>query len=98
MASEHNDIPDRADQAVSARLRKLSAMPVDLSGVQRAIERQIPRQRQQRPVVMRLLRPITAVAASITLVAIIVAALVATSSNEVMASPAEMARFHQDIV
>jgi hypothetical protein len=47
---------------------------------------------------MRLFRPVTAVAASITVLAIITAALLTTFSGEVMASPAQMAQFHQEIV
>jgi hypothetical protein len=100
MASQQNDNPERLDEAVSARLRSLSTMPVDLTRLQQAVEREVPRRQttQRHPVVMRLFRPLTAVAASITILGIVTIALLATSSGEVMASPAEMARFHQEIV
>jgi hypothetical protein len=100
MASQQNDNPERLDEAVSARLRGLSTMPVDLTRLQRAIEADVPRRQVARrpPMVMRLFRPLTAVAASITILGIVTIALLATSSGEVMASPAEMARFHQEIV
>jgi hypothetical protein len=93
--------PTRQDEAVAARLRKLSTFPVDLSRLERQIQAEIPRpqrQRQRQRLRMRLIRPLAAVAASITIVAVIVAALIATSSNQVMASPAQMAQFHQDIL
>ena len=99
MASQQNDNPERLDVAVSARLRSLSTMPVDLSRLQRAIEREVPRRQvtEQPARIMRLFRPLTAVAASIIL-AIVTIAFLATSSGEVMASPAEMERFHREIV
>ena len=100
MASNENDNQMRSDEAVSARLRSLSSMPVDLSRLQRAMDREIPREQQHRQpsTVMRLFRPLSAIAASITVLAIITAALFMTSSNEVMASPAQMAQFHREVV
>ena len=100
MASQQNDNPERLDEAVSSRLRSLSTMPVDLTRLQRAIDREVPRQEAtHRPrIAMRLFRPLTAIAASITVLAIVTLALLATSSGEVMASPAEMARFHREIL
>jgi hypothetical protein len=101
MASNENDNSARSDEAVSARLRALSSMPVDLSRLQRAIDREVPRpehQQQQRSMRFRLFRPLSAIAASITVLAMITAALLMTSSNEVMASPAQMAKFHREIV
>jgi anti-sigma factor RsiW len=89
--------PTRQDEAVAARLRKLSTFPVDLARLERRIADEIPRPASQRRS-MRLLRPLTAVAASLTLLAILAAALLMSSSNEVMASPAQMAQFHQEIL
>jgi hypothetical protein len=89
----------RQDEAVAARLRKLSSFPVDLSRLERQIQAEIPRPgQQQRPTRLRLFRPLSAIAASITVLAIIVAALLTTSSGQVMASPAQMAQFHQEIL
>lgn len=100
MASNENDNSARPDEAVSARLRALSSMPVDVSRLQRAIAREVPRPepQQQRSMRSRLFRPLSAIAASITVLTMITAALLMTSSNEVMASPAQMAKFHREIV
>ena len=91
----------RQDEAVAARLRKLSTFPVDLGRLERQIQAEIPhpaQQRDQRSGRMHLWRPLTAIAASITLFAIIAAAVLTASSGQVMASPAQMAQFHQQIV
>ena len=99
MLPNENDNPSGFDEAISARLRRLSAMPVDLGSLQKALEREIPRREpQQQRAVFRLFRPLAAVAASIAVLAITIAALLMSSSNEVMASPAQMAQFHQEIV
>ena len=90
----------RQDEAVMARLRKLSSFPVDLSRLERQIRAEIPgpEQPRQRSSSMRLFRPLAAVAASITILVIIAAAVLTASSGQVMASPAQMAQFHQQIV
>ena len=94
----------RQDEAVAARLRKLSSFPVDLSRLERQIRAEIPRpaqhqqQQQRQSSRMRLWRPLTAIAASITIFAIIAAAVLTASSGQVMASPAQMAQFHQQII
>ena len=90
----------RQDEAVAARLRKLSTLPVNVGRLERQIWAQIPRadQQRQRPARMRFWRPLTAVAASITVFAIIAAAVLTASSGQVMASPVQMAQFHQQIV
>jgi hypothetical protein len=93
-----NNNPTRQDEAVAARLRKLAAYPVDLAGLERKIQVEIPRAQAARPLRMRLFRPLTAVAASITVLAIIIGAFLMSSSNEVMASAAQMAQFHQEII
>lgn len=90
----------RQDEAVAARLRKLSSFPVDVTRLERRIRGEIPRpeQTRQRSGLMRLFRPLTAVAASITVFAIVTAAILTASSGQVMASPAQMAQFHRQIV
>ena len=77
----------RQDEAVAARLRKLSSFPVDLGRLERQIRAEITpsEQQQQRPSRMRLLRPLTAIAASITILAVIAAAVLTASSSQVMA-------------
>lgn len=95
-----NDHQNRQDSAVAARLRKLRSVPVDLGPLQRRIEASIPRPTRSagRPVLARIGRPLAAVAASIVIFALLTVAILTASSGQVMASPAEMARFHQEIV
>lgn len=89
----------RQDDAIAARLRKLASMPLDLGPLERQIQAKIPRaQGEPRARVMRLFHPLTAVAASITLVAVIITAVLTASPGEVIASSQQMAQFHQDIV
>lgn len=95
MNPRENMINEELDQAVSARLRRLSSMPVDLSRLEQRVRRAIPQRRQ---LVMRMIRPLGAVAASVTVLAVIAAALLTASSGEVLASPAQMAQVHREIV
>ena len=92
MASE-----DPLDQATRARLGRLGATPVDTTRLDAGLRSQIPRNGRQ-AAWRRLLRPVTAVAASLTIVAVIVAAILATSGGEAVASPAQMAQVHRDIL
>jgi hypothetical protein len=87
----------RQDEAVAARLRKLSTLPVDVRRLERRIQSEIPRPKRELRTI-RWLRPLTAVAASLTIAAIALAALLWTGSGQVMASPAQMAQFHQEIL
>jgi hypothetical protein len=48
--------------------------------------------------VLRLFRPLNAVAASLLIVGIIAAVLLSSSSGQVLASPAQMAQVHQDLI
>src|SRR6266542_2746335 len=91
---EHQD-DERMDQAVAERLGKLASFPVNTSNLERALRRAMA---QDRPMVLRLLKPIGAIAATLILAATIVAVILMSSSGEVLASPAQMAQFHQDIV
>ena len=56
MSSQENYNSARQDEAVSARLRALSTMPVDLSRLQARVEQEVPRRERHRPMVMRLFR------------------------------------------
>jgi hypothetical protein len=84
------------DEALSRRLAKLGGMPVDTTWLDAALRAEIPRKRGR--MLYRLMRPATAVAASLTLLAILAAVLLSNSGGEVMASPAQMAQVHNDIV
>jgi hypothetical protein len=90
---------ERLEQATAARLAKLRSLPVDTSRLERMLEPQIPRPVPQPA--MRLwewLRPSRAIAAGLVIFAMVGALLIATWGGPAMASPAEMARLHDDIV
>src|SRR5438270_13418788 len=85
------------DDAIAGRLGKLAATPVGTARLDAALRSQIPRRRSG--IAHRLMRPATAIAASITiLIAIAAAAILSSSGGEVLASPAQMAQVHMDIV
>ena len=94
---DEND--ESVDRAVSARLAKLRAMPVDLTNLEKAIQAQIgPPAAQSRWRVLTL-RPLRAIAASIVLVSAIAAALLLNaSSGPALAEATQMAQVHQEIV
>ena len=92
---ETND--ERLDAATAARLAKLRAVPVDTSSLERSLRSAIPQQSNAR--LWARLRPLRAAAASILLLGAIAAViLISTSGGEVMASPAQMAQLHEEIV
>ncbi|MGA2440566.1 MAG: hypothetical protein ABSH08_06385 [Tepidisphaeraceae bacterium] len=87
------------ERATAARLAKLRSRPVDTSRLERMIEAQIPRTHAQPAIrLWKWLRPSRAIAASLLIFAMIGAVLIATWGGPAMASPAEMARLHDDIV
>ena len=88
----------RADRAVSARLAKLRAVPVDTGRLDKALRARVPR---PRPGAGRLFlpRPLRAAAASfLVLSAVATAVLLSTSGGPALASADAMARVHQEIV
>ena len=98
MSDDYRDEQDEAlDRAMSARLTKLRAMPVDTSRLDKALRAQVPPLRPERR--LRLLRPLRAIAASVLLVSAIAAAIMlSASSGPALAEPAQMAQVHQDIL
>ena len=90
-----NEINDRLDRATANRLAKLRDMPVDTSRIERMLRSQIP---QPRPRRIAWLRPMSAVAASFAALAILAALLLSSSAGPVLASPAQMAKMHEDLV
>jgi anti-sigma factor RsiW len=95
MSEDFENESQRLDNAVSHRLSKLRSVPVDTSRLDAAIRRRIPR---REPMVLRLFRPLNAVAASMLIVGLIAAILLSSSSGQVLASPAQMAQVHQDLI
>lgn len=95
-----DDQDEAVDRAMSERLAKLRATPVDLTTLEKAIKAQIPlpatRNHGWR---MLALRPLRAIAASVVLVSAIAAViLLSASSGPALAEAAQMAQVHQDIV
>jgi hypothetical protein len=91
---------ERWEQAVSGRLSKLRSMPADTTRLASLLQSQIPR-----PAAARRRAPwlsigsMRAVAASLLLVGALGATLFfAASSRPALASPAQMARMHEDLV
>jgi hypothetical protein len=85
------------DQAISSRLAKLRTMPMDTSRLESALRAKLPQPR--RPWRILSLRPLQTIAASFLLVVAIFAAVVlSTSGGPVLASAAQMAQMHDDIV
>ena len=99
MHTPENDNDEQWQQAVSTRLSKLRTMPVDATGLQCAIRAQIPQPAKERGPIRLFLRPVRAIAASVLVVGLLTAVLVlSTSSGPALASPAQMARLHEDLV
>lgn len=96
---EHAELVDRA---VSERLAKLRAMPVDLTNLDELLRGLIPppvRETRWRIPTIRPFRPLRAIAASVVLLSAIAAAIMlSASSGPALAEAAQMAQVHQDIV
>ena len=100
-------IEDRLDRATANRLGKLRTLPVDTSRLEKRLRSEIPgidlRNRRAGSTVigpMRIgwLRPIRAVAAVLLVGAVLAAILLATSGGPALASAAQMAQVHEDLV
>lgn len=103
MNASMNDPKDRLDVAVARRLAALRAMPVDVSRLSRAVEAQIPRPArhvENVPWHARLgwMRPLRAVAASVLLLGLVGALIVASSSGPVLASTDRLLQVHQAVL
>lgn len=90
-------VESRADQATAARLAKLRTLPVDTSRLEKAIESQIPRS-QRRSLKLVWFRPMRAVAAGLAIAATLTLVLLASSGGPALASAAQMAQMHEDLV
>jgi hypothetical protein len=91
---------ERWEQAVSGRLAKLRSMPADTTRLASLLQSQIPRPAATRRRTLWLSTgSLRAVAASLLLAGALAAALFfAVSSRPALASPAQMARMHEDLV
>ena len=87
----------RADRATAARLAKLRGLPVDTSRLERAIEMRIPRS-PRRSRKLNWFRPMRAIAAGLAITATLMLVLLTSSSGPALASAAQMAQMHDDLV
>ena len=99
MAPFEQDNDQRWEQAVARRLARLRTMPVETGRLAAGLQAQIPRPGRRTRTLWPSLRSVGAVAASILLLATLTAALVLTTmSRPALASPAQMARLHEELV
>src|SRR4051794_18582028 len=99
MDSFEQENGERWEQAVSGRLSKLRTLPVDTGRLAAALQAEIPRPVSRTRSLWLSLGSVRAVAASILVVGALTAALlIATASRPAMASPAQMARLHEELV
>ena len=84
------------DEAVTQRLAKLRTVPVDTSRLDRILRAQLPLPQRQSRLIW--LRPVRAIAAGIAIVAVIGAIFLSSSGGPVLASPTQMAQFHEEMV
>ena len=94
---ENND--ERWGRAVSDRLSKLRSMPVDTGRLENALRAQIPVPARRGRYAWQSMRALRAVAASLLLVGSLTAVLLFTTwSRPALASPAQMAKMHEELV
>lgn len=102
MHQDKQEPRDELDAAIAARLRKLRSMPVDTSGLERALAMHLdplanPSTRS-RSWWAGVVKP-RAVAASVALIAVLVTVvMLTTSSGPAYADPAQMATMHRELV
>src|SRR4051794_10144065 len=90
-----NLLHDRVDQAISHRLSRLSATPVDTTRLARAIGRQIPRPTAR----WFHIKPLRAVAASLLILGTIAALVVLTTwSRPALASTQQLLEVHESVI
>ena len=90
---------ERWDRAVAGRLSKLRSMPVDTGRLKNVLQAEIPRPAVRRRAVWLSLRSMQAIAASILLIGAVTAIVVLTTmGGPALASPAQMAQMHEDLV
>jgi hypothetical protein len=99
---EHDSKADQLDRAVSDRLARLRAMPLDVSALRRAVDAQVSAPTAEtarpRPSIFRLFSPMRAVAASLLVGGLVIALVIASASGPVLASADRMAQVHDEMV
>jgi hypothetical protein len=95
MNIENDESDNRHDEAMKRRLGRLQSMPVDAHRLDAVLGAAIPRPRRQR---LGWLRPFRAVAAGFVILLLTAGILLSTSGGGALASTAQMAQMHQDLV
>jgi hypothetical protein len=90
---ETHDYKDPVDKLIAKRLARLGSRPVDTANLEKQIRAELPR---PKPAWQRMLRPLSAAAAG--LIIVLIAGFMLLSSKEALASPADMAQMHRDMV
>jgi HAMP domain-containing protein len=102
MRDEHGDISheQRLDEATVRRLVRLRTMPVDLGRLKARVEAEIPRpvERAGGAIGLGWFRPMRAVAASLLVMGLIVAVVIASSSGPALASSERLLQVHQEML
>ncbi len=93
-----NLTPDPAEAAIAARLAKLSARPVDLSGITKRIEAEIPRHRRRTIWQIMAMRSVRAAAAIFLLGVTAIAITVGSWSGPALASTQDLLQLHQSLI
>jgi hypothetical protein len=86
------------DQATARRLACLRTMPVDTRDFEKRLTALIPSPARSRSLRITALRPLRTLAASLLIVGVIAALLISTSGGPALASVAQMAQVHEDLV
>jgi hypothetical protein len=93
-----NPIDERLDQATAKRLARLRSLPVDTSGLERRLRSEIPFPQTGDRRRIRWLGPLRAVAAIVVVGGLVLALFISTSGGPALASPAQMAKLHYDMI
>jgi hypothetical protein len=93
----------RVEEATIRRLVRLRTMPVDLTRLKAAIEAEIPRPAEQRaggwsPLRLDWFRPMRAVAASLLVLGLIGALVIASASGPALASSERLLQMHREVL
>ncbi len=92
-----NPTEDNTDP-IASRLGRLRSRPIDLSGLQSAIEAQIPRPRHKTFLQVMAMRSVRAVAAVLLVGVTIAAIAIASWSGPVLASTDDLLNLHQSLL
>jgi len=96
---QDQNIPESSDDvAISRRLRQLSSLPVDTSGLEARLRASLPPRRANLPGFRSLFTPMRALAASILILVGLATLIITLASGPASASTERMAAIHQSAV